>query len=138
MLVTDEVLAGVVAHARTGSFYASHLEGYSCRTRAEFQDLPLSSVEDLGAEGRGALRLPDHPVDDVATATEFLRGFLPDNDLRPLLEVLWSTPVPALGTLTASRAVPTLETRSWSSEAVFDVLTDLRAWAPEIVAGDAR
>jgi len=140
MPVTEGQLASCVAHAREGSFYARHLQGYPCSTRAEFQKLPTSSIRDLGEAGISQLFFSDTGGDEIAPAAQLLSSFVPESDPHTLLQAMHSDQQagPSRMTLVAKGPLPTEEIRIWHSETIDRVLRELAAFEPRVVFGDSR
>jgi hypothetical protein len=140
MLVTDEFLAARVAHAQTGSFYGRHLAGRTSGTRVEFQNLPTSSLDDLGPGGLAELSCPGVDAEETAKASAFLSSFVTELNPKELLQATCAgaagSPSPAA--LVATGLAPAGEIRFWRSERVARAMQDLVSFAPGVVWGDPR
>ena len=140
MRVTEEILAERVAHARNGMFYGRYLDGKKCDTRAEFQSLPVSSLQDLGPGGLAELHCPEPGAADVGSATTFLEDFLTIEGVGPLLAALDSEQGKHAGevSVVARGPGPDGEIVSWSAETVDQALVELASCQPELLVGEAR
>lgn len=140
MLVDDDLLAARVADARRGSFYARHLAGKNCVTRADFQNLPTSSVRDLGPDGLSELHSPTPQADELGNAAAFLSGFAPDLDAQPLMEAILGGSLAAKASAGLAGMGPgsVPEIRCWRSETLLEVARGLIDLQPSAIAAEPR
>jgi hypothetical protein len=140
MLVSDELLAQRVAEARRGSFYERYLAGKTCETRADLQNLPISSRDNLGSDGLGGLYCAHPETSGEGAVRTFLEEFVPAESLGPLIEVPGDKPPEFASptTVVGGGPGPDFSTSSWSSGTLSETIAALHIQQSIVVKGDAR
>jgi len=140
MLVSDELLAQRVAEARRGSFYGRYLAGKTCETRADLQNLPISSRDDLGPDGLSGLYSAHPDTSGEGALRTFLEEFVPAESVGLLIAAPGDEPPEfASPTTVVGRGPgPDFSISSWSRGTLSETIAALHAQQAIVVKGDAR